>query len=88
MNAYPPKTNDNRPEPKASFNYRGPKLLKKLIRNAATLRNCSETEIFLSAMENEFGRMMVYGENFYEKWEPIISKQQARRFNPLLVVNQ
>ncbi len=83
---YPTHTNTTRPEAEAVFSVRGPKILKQLVRNAATLRQCSETEVILSALENELGRMMVYGEDFYVMWALRIAQQQARRFPHASVV--
>ena len=86
MYTFESKTNTARPDADAKIAIRCPKVMRQMINDAATLRDVSPTEIVLSALEHEFARFMIYGEDFYEKWAPIITKHQQRRFSHAPVV--
>ncbi len=77
---YEPHSNTNRPDADCKIAIRCPKIMKQMVLNAATLRDVSPTEIVLGALEHEFARFMIYGEDFYDTWAPIITKHQQRRF--------
>lgn len=81
-----PKTNTTRPDADSKLEVRCPRVLRQIVNDAATVRGISVTEVVLNALELEFSRFMIYGEDFYEKWVPMIVRQQQRRLSHKRVV--